>query len=163
MATATYICSLCSSPAPRCPPTGTLNLLSAIASAAAGGGGGGGGSAGAGAGGSGWDVGEGDAGVGVSGYLPLEEEEEDRYCDPAAPPRTPTHFRGVTYFHCRYCKYATKHKHHVKSHEAVSDEPGGGGRSAIEAMSFRKLTKWICWYEPTFRVLEHIWRVCGGI
>jgi hypothetical protein len=20
-----------------------------------------------------------------------------------------------------------------------------------------------CWYEPVFRVLEHIWRVCGGI
>jgi hypothetical protein len=20
-----------------------------------------------------------------------------------------------------------------------------------------------CWYEPIFRVLEHIWRVCGGI
>ncbi len=21
----------------------------------------------------------------------------------------------------------------------------------------------LCWYEPIFRVLEHIWRVCGGI
>ena len=21
----------------------------------------------------------------------------------------------------------------------------------------------VCWYEPVFRGLEHIWRVCGGI
>ncbi len=21
----------------------------------------------------------------------------------------------------------------------------------------------LCWYEPVFRVLEHIWRVCGEI
>jgi hypothetical protein len=50
--------------------------------------------------------------------------------DPMAPAKPMVVINDLAHFQCRYCEYQTRHRHHLKSHEAV-----GGGVIIIFSLS----------------------------